>query len=230
MPRAPDADEPPPDALPLAEALENLVDPALADALRAARDRLAVAEAATGGARFGRPGDSVYEELAAVAQYGEAAVAALRHARTTLGQCLEACTTYVTSRCAAGEYRAWGREDTAWGRWIAIQPDAWRGIIVAHSKTGLVYSGRKAARKYLHGVVVARPPETRSRGRTTKQDARAHEEMRKRLLADRMLTERDHRRLAEQLIDEGLVSLDGAQPESVIRRLVAGFRCRKFED
>jgi hypothetical protein len=53
-------------------------------ALRRARVRLAAAEAATGGGLFGRAEESVYEEIAAVRRWGQAAVDELRAAREAL--------------------------------------------------------------------------------------------------------------------------------------------------
>lgn len=109
-------DQPPGDAVPLADAFERYTDPQLLEALRQAEERLRAAKAAVPpqpnwfegcwGGRFD-------EALKAWQQRPEAR--AVAEITNVIADALRAVTAGRMAHLVSGEWRAWGREDKPWG-------------------------------------------------------------------------------------------------------------------
>lgn len=177
-------DQPPADALPLAEAFRRFTDPQLLDVL----DRLEAAGANVPPRQASLP----------VAFYSPAWMDQPPPPRsyTTNPRWSEYCRVLAAAEAdfgdqlRAGELRAWGREDAAWGKWRAVPPDAWKHLAVVNWPAGNVRSGPKTAATHLFGVLVARLARPAKPGPKplADQEAPLIEEMRKMILADPTLT------------------------------------------
>jgi hypothetical protein len=142
-----DHDQPPAGAVRLSEAL----DPQLVEAVRQARERLAVVQAAV------PPQPSWFDgvPLEAVKAWEHSpAVRAEAPARDEVNRAWRAAAYDRQARLINGEWLAWGREDNPWGRWRAIPPDAWNTLVVINEQGGIVRGPRSAAAR-LYGVVLA---------------------------------------------------------------------------
>jgi hypothetical protein len=156
-----------------------------------------------------------------------------RHTVRVLGRVNARRAEATLARLRRDELLSWGRPNLAGPR--RLSGPLWRRLEVLDAELGVVAQMLPNGDRLLtyHGVVVAERwwgAAKKRRGRPPKQDASALEEMDRIFQADPTLSLRDRRRIAERLIDDGWLHDPSVDRESLIRRLVRHFPCKKITD